>query len=85
MNQQKNKKLKKEKDKMEEEEEEELIITLEIFPKEKELYIAEESSSGASYGFNNIKELAEKIQFYLENYCEEKIEGKKEEINEEIR
>lgn len=70
---------------MEEEKEEELIITLEIFPKEKELYIAEESSSGASYGFNNIKELAEKIQFYLENYCEEKIEGKKEEINEEIR
>lgn len=70
---------------MEEEEEEELIITLEIFPKEKELYIAEESSSGASYGFNNIKELADKIQFYLENYCKEKIEGKKEEINEEIR
>ena len=65
--------------------EDELNITIQIFPKEKEIYIAEESSSGANYDFNNIKELAEKVQFYLENYCEEKIEGKKEEINEEIR
>lgn len=40
--------------------EDELNITIQIFPKEKEIYIAEESSSGANYDFNNIKELAEK-------------------------
>lgn len=58
--------------------EDEIKISLEIFPKEKEVYIAEESSSGASYNFNNIQELAEKIQFYLENYYKEAIEGTKE-------
>ena len=61
--------------------EDELDITIQIFPKEKEIYIAEESSSGASYEFNNIKDLAEKIQFYLENYYREAIEGTKEEID----
>lgn len=59
--------------------EDELNITIQIFPKEKEIYIAEESSSGASYSFNNIQELAEKIGFYLENYYKEAIEGSKEE------
>lgn len=34
--------------------EDEINITVQIFPKEKEIYIAEESSSGASYNFNNI-------------------------------
>ena len=61
--------------------EDEIKISLEIFPKEKEVYIAEESSSGANYDFNNIKELAEKVQFYLENYYREAIEGTKEEID----
>lgn len=61
--------------------EDELNITIQIFPKEKEIYIAEESSSGASYNFNNIQELAEKINFYLENYYKEAIEGTKEEID----
>lgn len=59
--------------------EDELRISIEIFPKEKEVYIAEESSSGASYEFNNIQELAEKIHFYLDNYYKEAIEGVKEE------
>lgn len=58
-----------------------LNITIQIFPKEKEIYIAKESSSGASYEFNNIKDLAEKVQFYLENYYREAIEGTKEEID----
>lgn len=58
-----------------------LRISIEIFPKEKEVYIAEESSSGASYEFNNIQELAEKIHFYLHNYYKEAIEGTKEEID----
>ena len=34
--------------------EDELKISVEIFPKEKEVYIATESSSGASYDFNKI-------------------------------
>ena len=59
--------------------EDEIKISLEIFPKEKEVYIATESSSGASYNFDNIQELAEKIHFYLENYYKEVIEGTKEE------
>ncbi len=66
--------------------ENELKITIEIFPKENKIYIAEESSSGAGYRFNNVKELAEKIYFYLDNYYKEEIEGSKEEyhiINEE--
>ena len=57
--------------------EDEINITVQIFPKEKEIYIAEESSSGASYNFNNIQEL----HFYLENYYKEAIEGTKEEID----
>lgn len=61
--------------------EDELKISVEIFPKEKEVYIATESSSGASYEFNNIQELAEKIHFYLENYYKEAIEGTKEELD----
>lgn len=61
--------------------EDEINITVQIFPKEKEIYIAEESSSGASYNFNNIQELAKKIHFYLENYYKEAIEGTKEEID----
>ena len=61
--------------------EDEINITVQIFPKEKEIYIAEESSSGASYNFNNIQELAEKIHFYLENYYKEAIEGTKKEID----
>lgn len=60
--------------------ENELKITIEILPKENEVYIAEESSSGASYKFDNVKELAEKIYFYLDNYYKEEIEGAKEEI-----
>lgn len=47
--------------------EDELNITIQIFPKEKEIYIAEESSSGANYDFNNIKELAEKKAKYNSN------------------
>ena len=61
--------------------EDEINITVQIFPKEKEIYIAEESASGASYDFNNIKDLAEKVQFYLENYYREAIEGTKEELD----
>lgn len=61
--------------------EDELNITVQIFPKEKVIYIAEESSSGASYEFNDIKELTEKIHFYLDNYYKEEIEGAKEEID----
>lgn len=62
--------------------EEEINITVQIYPKEKVVYISEESSSGAKYEFQNIKDLAENIQFYLENYYEEQIEGAKEKDNE---
>lgn len=58
--------------------EEELNITIQILPKEKEIFIAEECSSGASYKFSNINEIAEKVQFYLENYYKREIEGTEE-------
>lgn len=53
----------------------ELNITIQINSDKKELFIAEESSSGATYGFNNMNELVGKIQFYLENYYKENIEN----------
>lgn len=59
--------------------EDEIKIIIGIYPKEKMVYIAEESSSGASYNFTNIKDLANKIQFYLDNYYKEAIEETKEE------
>ena len=61
--------------------EDEIRISVEIFPKEKVVYLAEESSSGAEYKFNDINELVEKIHFYLDNYYKDQIEGTKEEIN----
>lgn len=58
--------------------EEELNISIQILPKEKEIFIAEECSSGASYKFNSINEIAEKVRFYLENYYKREIEGTEE-------
>lgn len=55
--------------------EEYLRISVEIFPKERIVYIAEESASGGEYKFSNIKELAKQVQFYLENYYKSQIEG----------
>lgn len=49
----------------------ELNITIQINPDKKELFIAEESSSGAKYSFNDMNELVGKIQLYLENYYKE--------------
>lgn len=49
----------------------ELNITIQINPDKKKLFIAEESSSGATYSFNNMNGLVSKIQFYLGNYYKE--------------
>lgn len=46
----------------------ELNIAMTIDIENKTLYIGEETSSGAKYKYNNIKDLAEQIKFYLENY-----------------
>ena len=46
----------------------ELNISINIDLENKSLYIAEESSSGAEYGYKDIKDLSKKIEFYLENY-----------------
>lgn len=62
--------------------EEEINISVEIYPKEKVVYIAEECSSGAKYKFKNVKDLAEKIHFYLDSYYKKEIEGTKESENE---
>ena len=53
--------------------EEEINISVEIYPKEKVVY---------KYKFKNVKELAEKIHFYLDNYYKKEIEGTKESENE---
>lgn len=46
----------------------ELNIAMTIDIENKTLYIGEETSSGAKYKYNNIKDLANQIEFYLENY-----------------
>lgn len=48
--------------------EENLIITVDIDLKDKNLFIAEENSSGAKYDYTNIDDLTDKIKLYLENY-----------------
>ena len=45
--------------------------------------MAEESSSGASYKFDNINDLTESISFYLNNYYKNEIEGTKEDIEQQ--
>ncbi len=57
-------------------EKEELNINIQIDIKEKKLYIAEESSSGAKYDYKNINDLADRIKFYLENYYSAVIKDK---------
>lgn len=59
----------------------ELNITIQINHDKKELFIAEESSSGATYSFNDMNELVGKIQLYLENYYKENIENSDETTN----
>lgn len=53
---------------------EELNITMDIDLKSKTLYIGEESSSGAVYGYDNIDDLSKQIKCYLENYYAKEIE-----------
>lgn len=53
---------------------EELNITMDINLKSKTLYIGEEGSSGAVYGYNNIEDLSKQIKCYLENYYTKEIE-----------
>ncbi len=48
--------------------EENLIITLEIDKKNKNIYIGEESSTGATYHYKDINDLANNIKSYLKNY-----------------
>lgn len=48
--------------------EENLIITVDIDLKDKNVFIAEENSSGAKYDCTNIDNLADKIKLYLLNY-----------------
>lgn len=47
---------------------ENLIITVDIDLKDKNVFIAEENSSGAKYDYTNIDDLTDKIKLYLENY-----------------
>ncbi len=47
---------------------ENLIITLDIDLKDKNVFIADENSSGAKYDYKNIDDLTDKIKLYLENY-----------------
>ena len=63
--------------------EEELNFNFSIYPKEKVIYIAEESGSGAKYNFENINDIGEDVKFYLENYYKDKIE-KTEEKEQEL-
>ena len=48
--------------------EENLIITVDIDLKDKNLFIAEETSSGAKYDYTNIDDLTDKIKLYLKNH-----------------
>lgn len=52
---------------------EELNISITIDTKNKILYIAEEYSSGAEYEYEDIKDLANQIKFYLENYYSDEL------------
>ena len=62
---------------------EELNISMTIDVKNKMLYIGEENSSGAEYKYNNVKDLEDRIEFYLEHYYLKEIEyeNNKEKIN----
>lgn len=53
---------------------EELNISMTIDVKSKTLYIGEEDSSGAVYGYDKIEDLTEQIKNYLENYYTKEIE-----------
>ena len=54
---------------------EELNISMSIDVVKKILYIGEESSSGAEYKYKDIKDLKDKIGFYLENYYSKEFEN----------
>lgn len=65
---------------------EELNIAMTIDVKNKILYIGEENSSGVKYKYNNVKDLEDKIKFYLEYYYLQEIEygNDKKGINNEL-
>ncbi len=65
---------------------EELNISMTIDVVNKMLYIGEESSSGAEYKYKDIKDLENKIEFYLENYYSKEIEHEndKKKINNSL-
>ena len=62
---------------------EELNISMSIDVVKKILYIGEESSSGAEYKYKDIKDLEDKIGFYLENYYLEEIESENNKITQD--
>ena len=62
---------------------EELNISMSIDVVKKILYIGEESSSGAEYKYKDIKDLKDKIGFYLENYYLEEIESENNKITQD--
>lgn len=55
---------------------EELNISMQIDLKSKELYIAEECSTGSKYKYNSFDELVNNIQTYLQIYYKDVIEQK---------
>lgn len=63
---------------------EELNISMTIDVVNKILYIGEESSSGAEYNYKDIKDLEDKIGFYLENYYSNEIENQNDNNLEEL-
>lgn len=56
------------------EETEELNLTMSIDVKNKNVWLGEESGTGAEYDYKNIKDLVKKIKFYLVNYYKDQIE-----------
>lgn len=46
----------------------EINLQLDILPNERKIYLGNEDGSGATYDYKDIKDLANKIEFYLENY-----------------
>lgn len=57
-------------------EEVDIEININIDIKSKKIYIDEENTSGCEYEYKNIKDLGQKISYYLKTYHNE--------INEEV-
>ena len=57
-----------------------IIIQVDIDFENNTVFIAEESSSGCKYKFNNKKELVDWVEYYLDIYHEEKFLNDRKEV-----